>query len=67
MVLAISGNCALSSLRNREVSTIEGALIHTGIGSCISDFIIVRCKEAVRHSGVFHCITMILFNAKAML
>ena len=26
-------------LRNREVSAIEGALIHTGIGSCIWDFI----------------------------
>ena len=36
MLLTMSG---LSGLWNREVSTIEGALIHTGIGSCIWDFI----------------------------
>ena len=39
VVLAMSGNCALSGLQSREVSTIEGALIHTSIGSCIRDFI----------------------------
>ena len=52
VVLAMSGNCAVSGLRNREVSAIEGALIHTGIGSCIWDLLIVRYKEVVRHSGV---------------
>ena len=36
---ACHGNCAVSGLRNRKVSAIEGALIHTGIGSCIWDFI----------------------------
>ena len=51
VLLAMSGNCAVSSLRNREVSAIEGALIHTGIGSCIWDFIVCY-KEAVCHSGV---------------
>ena len=39
VVLAISGNRAVSGLRNREVSAVEGALIYTGIGSCIWDFI----------------------------
>ena len=39
LVLAMSGNCAVSGLRNREVSAIERALIHTGIGSFIWDFI----------------------------
>ena len=38
-MLAMSVSCAVSGLRNREVSAIEGALIHTGIGSCIWDFI----------------------------
>ena len=39
VVLAMSGNCAVSGLWNREVSAIEWALIRTGIGSCIWDFI----------------------------
>ena len=39
VVFAMSGNCAVSSLWNREVSAVEGALIHTGVGSCIWDFI----------------------------
>ena len=39
VVLAMYGNCAVSGLWNREVSAIQGALIHTGIGSCIWDFI----------------------------
>ena len=39
VVLAMFGNCAVSGLRNREVSAIEEALIHTGNGSCIRDFI----------------------------
>ena len=33
-----SGNCAVSGLWNREVSAIEGALIHTGIGNCTWGF-----------------------------
>ena len=30
-------------LRSRGVSAIEGALIHTGIGSCIREFINCPC------------------------
>ena len=51
-VLAMSGNCAVSGLWNREVSTIEGALIHTGIEVAFGTLLIVCYNEAVRHSGV---------------
>ena len=51
VVLVMSGNCAVSSLRNREVSTIEGALTHTGIGSCIWDFINCNGGSRMGHLG----------------
>jgi len=37
-------NCAVSSLGNREVSTIEGALIHTDIGVAFGALIDVHYK-----------------------
>ena len=48
----MSGNCAVSGLQNREVSAMEGALIHTVLEVQFGTLLIVHYKEAVHHSGV---------------